>query len=518
MKPFYLTTTLPYVNAEPHIGFALEMIQADAIARYERLLGREVVFSTGTDEHGQKIYQKAVDAGLDPQEYCDLYAAKFDGLKMALNLSYTHFIRTTDQKHEKAAQEIWNRCKASGDIYKKKYKGLYCVGDEMFLREQDLVDGKCPNHPTMEPITIEEENYFFAFSKYKDQLLEYLKKEHVIVPDWRLAEAVAFIEDGLQDFSISRTKERMPWGIPVPDDDTQVMYVWFDALTNYISTLGWPDETKDGEFDTFWNNGESVQVAGKDQIRFQSLMWQAMLMSAGIKNTDYIFYHGFISSEGKKMSKSIGNVVDPYETVAEFGSAAVRFYLLGALPAYSDGDFSKERFETFYTAHLVNGIGNLVSRVLSMLEKYTDKLVPTPTSTDPFNVAEYWKRYDAAEDAYKFDEMVKVLNDLVAAVDGYISDAKPWEKAKAGESIDEILYVTVEAVRHIGLMMLPLMPERAEELLANKLLINVEALPPLHQINSWGGLQEGARTEKGIALFPRLEDRNKQEELAKTGD
>lgn len=511
MKPFYLTTTLPYVNAKPHIGFALEMIQADAMCRYQRLLGKEVVFSTGTDEHGQKIYQKAVEAGIEPQEYCDLYAAKFDGLKMALNLSYTHFIRTTDAHHEEAAKEIWKRCEASGDIYKKKYKGLYCVGDEMFLREQDLVNGKCPNHPTMDPIEIEEENYFFAFSKYSDQLLAYLKKADVIMPDWRLAEAVAFIKDGLQDFSISRTKERMPWGIPVPGDDTQVMYVWFDALTNYISTLGWPNDAEGSEFDRFWNKGETIQMAGKDQIRFQSLMWQAMLMSAGIKNTDFIFYHGFISSDGQKMSKSIGNVVDPYETVAEFGTAAVRFYLLGALPSYQDGDFSKERFKEYYTAHLVNGIGNLSSRVLSMLEKYTESLVPAVVTEDPFNVAAYWSKYDAAEDDYRFDEMVKVLNELVTAVDGYISEQKPWEKAKLGESVDEILYVTTEALRHIGLMMLPIMPERAEELLANKLSIDISTLEPLEIEWNWGRTQEGVSTLKGEPLFPRLEDRNREE-------
>ena len=238
-KSFYLTTTLPYVNAEPHIGFALELVQADIIARYRKLLGDDVFFNTGTDEHGLKIFRKAQEEGKDPQEYTDEFAAKFRALPAKLGMqSNLHFIRTTDANHKKAAQEMWKRCEK--DIYKKKYKGLYCVGDEAFVKESDLVDGKCPNHPTMDLIQIEEENYFFALSKYQDRLLKYLDQPGVIVPEWRRLEAINFVKGGLEDFSISRVKDRLPWGVPVPGDDSQVMYVWFDALTDYISTLGWP--------------------------------------------------------------------------------------------------------------------------------------------------------------------------------------------------------------------------------------------------------------------------------------
>ncbi len=247
----YITTTLPYVNADPHVGFAYEVVAADALARYWRLCGHEVFFNTGTDEHGQKIAGKADEAGQERQAYVDHYAGEFQKLKEALDLSYDRFIRTTDSEHKAAAQAIWKRCADAGDIYKKKYKGLYCVGDEMFLRDSDLVDGRCPNHPNMEPVEIEEENYFFALSKYQSYLEEYLSDPVVIIPEWQRAWALEFVKAGLEDFSISRERSRLDWGVPVPGDENQVMYVWFDALTNYISTLGWPDDEK-GVFNTFW--------------------------------------------------------------------------------------------------------------------------------------------------------------------------------------------------------------------------------------------------------------------------
>ena len=250
-KARYLTTTLPYVNADPHVGFAAEVLNADALARYWRLIGHEVFFNTGTDEHGQKLADKADEKGQSRQDYVDHFANEFRKLGEALNLSYDRFIRTTDADHKIAAQAIWKKCLLNGDIYKKKYKGLYCVGDEMFLRDSDLVDGKCPNHPNMEPQMVEEENYFFALSKYQDYLKDYLSKEGVVEPEWRRLEALKFVEGGLEDFSISRERSRLDWGIDVPDDENQVMYVWFDALTNYISTLGWPED-KDGNFKKFW--------------------------------------------------------------------------------------------------------------------------------------------------------------------------------------------------------------------------------------------------------------------------
>src|SRR3989338_8147809 len=263
---FYITTTIPYVNADPHIGHALELVQSDAVARYQRLLGKDVFFSTGTDEHGQKIFEAAQKAEEGTQDYVDHYSEEFKKLCKALNISNDNFVRTTEDLHKKAAEEMWKRCEKAGDIYKKSYKGEYCVGCESFKTDKDLSeDGRCIIHPHLEVQTLEETNYFFRFSKYQDKILEYLSNVNVILPDWRREEAINFVKGGLEDFSISREKERLSWGIPVPGDDRQVMYVWFDALTNYISTLGWPED-KEKKFETFWERGEVVQTAGKDQI------------------------------------------------------------------------------------------------------------------------------------------------------------------------------------------------------------------------------------------------------------
>jgi len=307
-KTFYITTTAPYVNADPHIGFALEIVQADVLARFNRLIGAKVAFGFGTDEHGLKIYRKALEAKKDPLQYCKEFSSRFDDLKKTLNLSTTHFIRTTDEAHMKAAQELWRRCFKNGDIYKKNYKTKYCVGCELEKTDSELNAGKCPIHPNLVIEIIEEENYFFKFSKYQKRLLQ-LYEDHpdFVVPDYRLDEIEAFVKSGLEDFSVSRLKNKMPWGVPVPDDPDHVMYVWFDALVFYISTLGWPDEK--GDYSIFW---PGMQVAGKDNLRQQSAIWQAMLMSAGLPNSTQIFIHGFITSNGQKMSKSLGNVVDPF--------------------------------------------------------------------------------------------------------------------------------------------------------------------------------------------------------------
>lgn len=371
MSARYITTTLPYVNSDPHIGFATEIVQADVLARSWRLSGDEVFFNTGTDEHGQKIFEAAAKAEQGVQEYVDHYANEFKKLKDALNISNDAFIRTTDSKHIEAAQEMWQKCAQKEDIYKKAYTGLYCVGCESFKTEKEVVDGHCTIHTNLAVEEITEENYFFKFSNYQKQLLEYLQGADVIVPEWRRQEAINFVEAGLEDFSISREKARISWGIPVPGDDTQVMYVWFDALVNYISTLGWPSDPE-GSFKKFWQAGKVVQVAGKDQVRFQSLMWQAMLMSAEVKNTDTVFYHGFITSGGQKMSKSLGNVISPYELVEKYGTDATRYMLLRHVHPTDDSDVTWERLDEWYTANLVNGLGNLVARVLKLSESHLD--------------------------------------------------------------------------------------------------------------------------------------------------
>ncbi|MFH0815013.1 MAG: methionine--tRNA ligase [Candidatus Falkowbacteria bacterium] len=491
MKKFYITTTLPYVNADPHIGFALEIVQADAIARYQRLLGKEVIFNTGTDEHGLKIYRKALENKEEPQQYCNRYAAKFDALKQALNLSYTNFIRTTDTHHMAAAQEFWRRCLKNDDIYKKNYKIKYCVGCELEKTDSELVDAKCPLHPNLELEVIEEENYFFKFSKFQKSLLKfYEKNSSFVIPTNRLQEIKNFVERGLKDFSISRLKIKMPWGVSVPNDEEQVMYVWFDALINYISTLGWPNDEKN--FKKFW---PGVQVAGKDNLRQQSAMWQAMLMSAGLPNSEQIFIHGFITSDGQKMSKSLGNVVDPFEIVKKYGTDATRYFLLGGLPSYDDGDFTIARFEEFYTANLVNGIGNLTSRILTMLEKYSDNKIPAKAK-GLLDIDSFWQSYDVAFRNFEFDSLIEIINNLVAKCDSTISEQKPWEKAKKGENVSVLLYQLAETLRHLAVASLPIIPESAEKILQQ---LNTE-----DKTHSWGKLSKGNVIKKSEILFPRL--------------
>lgn len=455
--PRYITTTLPYVNADPHIGFALEVIQADALARYWRLRGHEVFFNTGTDEHGQKIAMKAKEEGQEAQAYVDHYAGEFKRLHETLGLSYDNFIRTTDEAHKKAAQEIWRRCAAAKDIYKKKYKGLYCVGDEMFLKESDLVDGKCPNHPNMEPVEIEEENYFFALSKYEDKIIAYLKDQHSIIPEWRREEAIRFAERGLEDFSVSREKARLSWGVPVPDDDEQVMYVWFDALTNYISTLGWPHDTN-GTFERFWTNGTTLQLAGKDQVRFQSIMWQGMLMSAGVKPTDHVVYHGFITSGGQKMSKSLGNVISPFELVSRYGTEATRYLLLRHVHPFEDTDITWERLDEWYTANLANGLGNLVARIMKMAEDNLD----APVSVEDFA---YEGCVEESFETYNVQKAADYMWEYIGALDASIQETLPFKVVKDDpEKGKAIITDLVKQLHVVARALEPLMPETSTKI------------------------------------------------------
>jgi len=450
--PRYLTTTLPYVNAEPHIGFGLEMVQADTLARYWRLMGEEVFFNTGTDEHGQKIAEKADSEGINRQEYVDRYAAQFNKLKDSLNLSYDNFIRTTDESHKKAAQEIWKRCEAAGDIYKKKYSGLYCVGDEMYMKESELVDGKCPNHPNMELQEIEEENYFFKLSNYQSYLEEYLSQEGVIEPEWRRQEALNFVKGGLEDFSISREVSRMDWGIPVPGDEEQVMYVWFDALTNYISTLGWPEDAE-GNFKKFWEEGTVVQMGGKDQVRFQSIMWQAMLKSAGVKATDKVLYHGFINSGGQKMSKSLGNVISPYELVEKYGTDATRYILLRHVHPFDDSDLTWEKMDEYYTANLVNGLGNLTARIMKMSETHLE--VEDFEPLDPTTID--------APATLNLQKAMDHIWSLIQSADELIAETEPFKLIKTEPEIAKGVLINLrQQLLHIGRLLLPVMPETSD--------------------------------------------------------
>ncbi len=457
MPSYSVTTTLPYVNSDPHIGFALEIVQADMLARYHRAKGFDVTFNTGTDEHGLKIYQKALENGLTPKAYCDEYAKKFEGLKDALNLSYTHFIRTTDERHIAAAQEFWKRCDANGDIYMKEYSVKYCVGCELEKTDSELVDGRCPDHANREIELIEEKNYFFAFSKYQQRLLSlYRDQPDFVLPQARMNEIRTFVEGGLNDFSISRLATKMPWGVPVPGDETQVMYVWFDALVNYISTLGWP--TAGTRFDSAW---PSVQLAGKDNLRQQTAMWQAMLMSADIESSKQVFIHGYITAEGQKMSKSIGNVINPYDLVAEYGTDATRLYLLGGMPAWQDGDYSKEQFEILFATKLANGIGNLVSRVAAMAAKnFQEGIEQTDFKSEKEPMM------DDAIRIYDFKEYCDIVWSVVDEANMKIAQEEPFKLVKVDrDAAKKSLSELAAMIRWIGNALVPVIPATAAEIL-----------------------------------------------------
>ncbi|OHB20230.1 MAG: methionine--tRNA ligase [Parcubacteria group bacterium RIFCSPHIGHO2_01_FULL_56_18] len=469
-KPFYITTTLPYVNADPHIGFALEIVQADCLARYRALLGDEVFFNTGTDEHGIKIFRKAREEGKEVQAYVDGFADRFRNLKEKLDLfPDLHFVRTTDPHHKAAAQEFWRRCLATGDIYTKSYQVKYCVGCELEKTDSELVDGKCPLHPTLEIELINEENYFFRFSKYQTSLLDlYARRPDLVVPDFRFNEIKSFVAQGLQDFSISRRKDKMPWGVPVPDDDSQVMYVWFDALINYISTLGWPeDETT---FEKFWGiipSPKALQLAGKDNIRQQAAMWQAMLISANLPSTRQILIHGFITSKGQKMSKSLGNVIDPFALVDEYGTDASRLFLLRHIHPFEDSDFTMEKFKESYNADLANGLGNLSARILTLAEANLPVPIVRPESEA------FAAEYTDALDRYDYNVACDYVWSLIGQLDKELTDTKPFTVVKTDPEAGKAMIAGMtKRLYTIARLLQPIIPATSDALkaaiLANK--------------------------------------------------
>jgi methionyl-tRNA synthetase len=470
-RPFYITTTLPYVNGRPHLGYAWEVLQADVLARRARELGSEVVFNTGTDEHGQKIYEKALEAGVTPEAYCDQMAPAFQVLRETLDVSYTHFIRTSDAAHVLAAQEFWRRCAAQGDIYKKQYETKYCVGCEMEKTDSDLDHGVCPDHPQMALEIVEEENYFFRFSKYQATLLAWYEAQpDCVLPANRLTEIRNFVAGGLQDFSISRLAAKMPWGIAVPGDEGHVMYVWFDALVNYISTLGWPaDET---HFGKFW---PGLQLAGKDNLRQQAAMWQAMLLSAGLPTSRQILIHGHILSAGQKMSKSAGNVISPDTLIEKFGKDGTRYLLLSAGNLESDCDITLGRLSEKYQADLANGLGNLVSRLVKLGEK-----LPADVSFG-VRAEEMPEELGALLTEYRLADGLEWILDRTRMLDRRIAESKPWILAKTDLSAFES--VMGEFLRELSLIarcLQPFLPETSRK------------------------IQEALRDRKTEVLFPRL--------------
>lgn len=452
MSARYLTTTLPYVNADPHLGHALEFVEADCFARAARLAGDEVFLNIGTDEHGAKIARKAEEEGRSPQDYVDEYAARFRAFADRLEISYDSFIRTTDPAHMRAAQEFWKRCESAGDIYKAAYEIKYCVGCELEKTESELVEGRCPLHPTLEIELQEEENYYFRFSKYRDALLaHYAAQPDFILPEGRRREIVALAEAGLKDFSISRRREKMPWGVPVPDDDEHVMYVWFDALVNYVSVIGWPDDEE--RFKKWW---PAIQFAGKDNLRQQTAMWQAMLLSAGLPLSRQIFIHGFITSGGQKMSKTLGNVISPAELVDKYGVDAVRYILLRHVSPFEDSDLTLEAIHEHYTAHLVNGLGNLVARVMKLAEQYLPAPIATPSWHDQWDFI----------DTFEFNEELNRIWQEIGVIDQVMTNEKPFAVIKADEERGRRLIAqTVEQLYIVARRLAPFMPATSEKIL-----------------------------------------------------
>lgn len=502
-EKFYITTSIAYVNAKPHIGFAMELTQADVLARYHRLRNYETFFLTGTDEHGMKLAQTAKEQETTPQALVDQNSAFFRELNKQLNISADHFIRTTDVDHMKGAKKIWQKLVEAGDIYKDSYEGLYCVGCEAFVLEKDLVEGKCINHNRV-PERLKEENYFFRLSKYTEKIKHAIESDTLrIVPDSRKREILSVINEGLKDVSFSRPKSVLTWGVDVPDDSDQVMYVWCDALSNYITGVGYQDEND--RYKRFWP--ADVHLIGKDILRFHAAIWIGMLMSAGVQLPKAIYVHGFITSEGKKMSKSLNNVVDPVEYIEKFGADALRYYLLKEIPTTDDGDFSKERFRIVYESELANNIGNLVSRVLAMTGKYFDGTVPEADKTENFfspKIEQLWQNYEAAMKGFDLKKALEYVAEFANFANKYVEETKPWVLAKSDQAgLAKVIYALLEMIRHLALLLKPFLPTTSDKIFE---WLGFDPLSmPLSKAFLWGILKPGVPISKPEPLFAKIE-------------
>ncbi len=454
MSARYITTTIPYVNADAHIGHALEFVQADCVARTARFRGEEVFFNIGTDEHGIKVYTKALEAGQAPQAYVDEFAMRWQVFADALGISYDFFSRTTSAAHKAAAQEFWRRCDKAGDIYKALYEIKYCVGCELEKTDSELVNGHCPIHQNLTIEIRKEENYYFRLSRYGDAILKlYKDSPNFLVPEEHKRAMTALINAGLKDFSISRIAAKMPWGIPVPGDDAHVMYVWFDALVNYISAIGWPKNEK--MFDTWW---PVIQFAGKDQVRQQAVMWQAMLLSVGLPFSRQIFIHGFIISQGQKMSKSLGNVIDPITIIEKYGVDAVRYILLRHVSPAEDSDLTLEAIHDHYTAHLTNGLGNLVARVMKLAEEHLSRSIAVTREDEKIS-----EEFSEKIEAFKFNEAMDFIFTKIAEADVYMNTTEPYKKIKTDVEVakKDIEHLVRELYR-VAIHLVSIMPRTSD--------------------------------------------------------
>jgi len=483
MKKFYITTAIPYVNAKPHIGFALELVEADFVARYRRLKGDDVYFVNGTDDNALKNVQAAEAAGVPVEEFVRNNAKQFKKLSEELNISNDYFIETSvDPRHRDGAQKLWKA--AEKDIYKKEYKGLYCVGCEEFKTEKELADGKrCAEHPDKELTEVSEENYFFKLSGYENKLKELIESDQLkIVPDSRKKEMLGFIKGGLEDFSISRSVDRAHgWGVPVPGDDSQMQYVWFDALSNYINALGYADEEEN--YQKYWENGDKiVHVIGKGINRFHTIYWPAMLLSAGLRLPDIVFVHGYITIDSQKISKSLGNVIDPLEFIKQYGVDSLRYYLIRHANPFEDSDFTEEKFREAYQSDLANGLGNFVSRVLTLGEPL-GAIKGLELSGGVEEEIEKTKKEVAEHiENFKLHEAAAAIWRLISYGDGYVNSNKPWESKDP-----QIIFDLIVLLDNIASLISPIIPETSRKI--TKAII-------------WGG--DSLKVQKITPLFPRL--------------
>ena len=506
-QTYYVTTPIYYVNDKPHIGHAYTTLACDVLARFKRLDGYDVMFLTGTDEHGQKIERSAEKAGVDPQTFCDQVSLKFKELTDAMNFSNDQFIRTTEERHKKSVQHLWKVLQDKGFIYEDRYSGWYSVRDEAFYAESELIEGQGGEKlaPTGAPVEwVEEPSYFFKLSAFEDKLLElYDNNPDFVMPKSRLNEVRSFVKGGLEDLSVSRTT--FNWGVKVPDAPGHIMYVWIDALANYLTAVGYPD-TDAPDYQKFWP--ANVHIVGKDILRFHAVYWPAFLMAADLPLPKRVFAHGWWTNEGQKISKSLGNVIDPFELIEEYGLDATRFFLLREVPFGNDGDFSRRAFVLRCNADLSNGLGNLSQRTLSMIHKNCDEKLPYPsdfTSEDKELLANIEKALDVVRghiDNQAFHLALDAIWTQASAADSYISVQEPWKLKKTDpERMNTVLYVLAEAIRQLAILAQPIMPQSADKLLSQ---IGVSERG-FDQIGEAGRLKPGIDIPKPEGVFPRFE-------------
>jgi len=467
----YITTTIPYVNANPHVGFALELVQADTLARYQQLLGNSVRLQSGTDDNAFKNVLSAQTKGVSTRQFVDGNADAFKELSKTLNINLDSFIRTTDDRHKQGVYEFWKRL-TPDDLYTHSYEGLYCTGCEDFYLERDLVNGCCPDH-NQPAIRVEEENIFFRLSKYQDTILELLETDQICVyPQERKNEILSFVRSGLHDFSITRNAARSGnWGIPVPGHPDQVIYVWIEALVNYLSGLGFGS---DDYLSTYWDDtAQKIHVIGKNVWKFHAVYWPALLLSAGLPLPDIILVHGFLTQDGQKISKSLGNAVDPQELINRYGTDALRYYLLKTIPPFQDGDFSEKRLKLCYNSDLANGLGNLVSRLTTLWRK-SGCTVPIPSDTPQAP-----KGFQESFEQYKYNEALDILWQEIANLNRQIEKNRPWELLKDDhDTLREHLIRWIRSLHSISYWLSPFLPETSE-----KIQVILQRNPPPSQVH-----------------------------------